>query len=341
MAGVMNEETLLSIVVPCYNEEAVLPETIKVLTEILESLVNEGKISSQSFILFVDDGSADKTWQLISTQSEADPTICGLKLSRNFGHQNALIAGIETVSDRTDCVITIDADLQDDVRAIHTFVDRFHEGYDVVYGVRRARDQDTLFKKYTALAFYKLITKMGVSLVPNHADFRLLSRRAAREFMRYQEENMFIRGIIPLLGFRSAKVYYDRQKRYAGESKYPLKKMIQFAVDGITSFSIAPIKLVMSIGFLLVLVGGGIAVYAFLNWLMDHTISGWTSLILSIWIIGGMQLIAIGVIGEYIGKIFTETKKRPRYTIEINTMYDENKYKGTLSHERSHPGNVR
>ncbi|MDF2911282.1 MAG: glycosyltransferase [Sporolactobacillus laevolacticus] len=315
----MNGETLLGVVVPCYNEEAVLPETFKELTEVLDRLINEGKINRNSFILFVDDGSADKTWAMIDHRAEVDPLVKGLKLSRNFGHQSALIAGMESVSTCTDCLISIDADLQDDVHAISEFVDKFHEGYDIVYGVRKRRDQDTFFKKNTALAFYKLMAKMGVNLVPNHADFRLLSRRAVLELMNYREENIFLRGIIPLLGFKSAKVYYDRQKRYAGESKYPLKKMIAFAVDGITSFSIAPIKLVMSLGFFLVLVGCGIAVYAFLVWLLDHTISGWTSLILSIWLIGGMQLIAIGVIGEYIGKIFKETKKRPRFTIEEDT----------------------
>ncbi|GEB76519.1 glycosyltransferase family 2 protein [Sporolactobacillus inulinus] len=320
----MNEETLLSIVVPCYNEEAVLPETFKELSEQLRKLKINDKIDKSSFIVFVDDGSTDRTWALIREKAETDAFIQGVKLSRNFGHQHALIAGMETVSNQADCVITIDADLQDDIRAIHALIDKYHEGFDVVYGVRKRRNQDSFFKRNSALAFYKLMAKMGVKLVPNHADFRLLSRRAMQEFKRYQEENVFIRGIIPLLGFRSAKVYYDRRKRYAGTSKYPLKKMFAFAADGITSFSIVPIKLVMNIGFFFVLIGTGIAAYALINWLLGHTISGWTSLILSIWLIGGMQLIAIGVIGEYIGKIFTETKKRPRYTIEITT-WNKNK----------------
>ncbi|MCO7126220.1 glycosyltransferase family 2 protein [Sporolactobacillus shoreicorticis] len=320
----MNEEPLLSIIVPCFNEEEVLPETMKVLTGILDSLSETGTISRRSFILFVDDGSSDKTWQLVSERAQTVSSIQGLRLSRNFGHQNALIAGIETVNEAADCVITIDADLQDDARAIPAFIRKYQEGFDVVYGVRKRRDQDTFFKKNSARIFYRLMAKMGVNLVPDHADFRLLSRRSVQEFMRYQEENLFIRGIIPLLSFKSAKVYYDRQKRYAGESKYPLKKMLAFAVDGITSFTIVPIKLVMNIGFLFVLIGGVIGVYALINWFLDHTISGWTSLILSIWMIGGMQLIAVGVIGEYIGKIFTETKKRPRYTIEINTLNDKN-----------------
>ncbi|MCO7174548.1 glycosyltransferase family 2 protein [Sporolactobacillus kofuensis] len=315
----MNEKTLLGIIVPCYNEEAVLPETFKVLTHVLENLVDEQKIDQRSFILFVDDGSADTTWLLIEQKAEKTARIKGLKLSRNFGHQNALIAGMETISRSTDCIITIDADLQDDANVIPEFIDRFYEGCDVVYGVRRSRDEDTIFKKQSAMAFYRLMGKLGVQLVPNHADFRLLSQRAVLELMKYREENLFLRGIIPMLGYPSAKVYYDRQKRYAGESKYPLKKMLAFAADGITSFSIVPIKVVMSIGFLLVLIGAGIAVYALIVWLLDHTISGWTSLILSIWLVGGMQLIAIGVIGEYIGKIFNETKKRPRYTIETAT----------------------
>ncbi|MCL1631008.1 glycosyltransferase [Sporolactobacillus sp. CPB3-1] len=315
----MSSETLLSIVVPCYNEAAVLPETMKVLINRLKSLIQSGKISDRSFILLVDDGSADRTWQLIAEQAVTSSIIRGVKLSRNFGHQNALIAGIETVSDVADCVITIDADLQDDVRLMDVFVDKYHEGFDIVYGVRKRRDMDTFFKKHTASAFYKLMGKMGVRLIPDHADYRLISQRAVQELMRYQESNLFIRGIIPLLGFRTTVVYYDRQRRFAGESKYPLKKMIAFAADGITSFSVAPIKVVMGCGFMIVIAGIGIAVYALVSWLLGNTISGWTSLILSIWIVGGMQLMAIGVIGEYIGKIFTETKKRPRYSIETHT----------------------
>lgn len=313
-------QTKLSIVVPCYNEEAVLKETMRELTEIMDTLVRERKISPESMILFVDDGSRDRTWQIIEQNTLTNQYVQGLKLSRNFGHQSALIAGLETAGRYSDCVISIDADLQDDVQAIYAFIEKYHEGYDIVYGVRDKRDTDTFFKKNTALTFYRLMNRMGVRLVPNHADYRLMSRRALAELMKYKEENLFLRGIVPLLGFKSTKVYYDRKERYAGESKYPLKKMIAFAIDGITSFSIAPIKFVMNLGLILVLIGMGIGIYAFVVWLLDHTISGWTSLILSIWLVGGMQLIAIGVIGEYIGKIFKETKRRPRYTIEWNTL---------------------
>lgn len=312
--------TKLSIVVPCYNEEAVLDETVRELTEIMDHLIQNGKVSAQSIIFLVDDGSADKTWAIIEKMARMNSYVQGLKLSRNFGHQSALIAGLETTGKFSDCVISIDADLQDDVHAIHDLVDKYHEGYDIVYGVRDKRDTDTFFKRNTALAFYGMMKRMGVNLVPNHADYRLMSKRALDELMKYQEENIFLRGIVPLLGFKSAKVYYNRKERFAGVSKYPLKKMLAFALDGITSFSVVPIKLVTSLGFILVLIGIAIGAYVLIVWFLNHTISGWTSLILSIWLIGGMQLIAIGVIGEYIGKIFKETKGRPRYTIEWNTM---------------------
>lgn len=322
----------MSIVVPCCNEEAVLDETARELTEIMSNLVNNDRIRPESVILFVDDGSKDRTWAIIEQKTKMDPFVQGLKLSRNFGHQGALIAGIETAGKFSDCVISIDADLQDDVHAIYEFVDKYQEGCDIVYGVRDKRETDTFFKRNTALAFYKLMNRMGVKLVPNHADYRLMSKRAVAEFEKYKEENIFLRGIVPLLGFKTAKVYYNRQERFAGESKYPLKKMIAFAIDGVTSFSIAPIKMVTWLGFILVMIGAGIAVYSIAVWLLDHTISGWTSLILSIWIIGGMQLIAIGVIGEYIGKIFKETKRRPRYTVETSTL-EELKVKEPVSHE--------
>ncbi|WP_100487515.1 glycosyltransferase family 2 protein [Sporolactobacillus pectinivorans] len=312
--------TKLSIVVPCYNEEAVLDETVKELTEIMDHMIQNGKVSTQSIILLVDDGSADKTWTIIEKMTRINSYVQGLKLSRNFGHQSALIAGLETTGKFSDCVISIDADLQDDVHAIYELVDKYHEGYDIVYGVRDKRDTDTFFKRNTALAFYGIMKRMGVNLVPNHADYRLMSKQALDELMKYQEENIFLRGIVPLLGFKSAKVYYNRKERFAGVSKYPLKKMLSFALDGITSFSVVPIKLVTSLGFILVLIGIAIGAYVLIVWFLNHTISGWTSLILSIWLIGGMQLIAIGVIGEYIGKIFKETKGRPRYTIEWNTM---------------------
>ncbi|APB35493.1 MAG: glycosyltransferase family 2 protein [Weizmannia coagulans] len=318
-----NNLPMLTIVVPCYNEELVLEKTTQELTRVLDKLVVKNKINSKSIILYVDDGSKDSTWEVIEKLTDLNAYVQGLKLSRNFGHQGALIAGLETARDFSDCVISIDADLQDDVDAIEMFIDKFNEGYEIVYGVRDKRDTDTFFKRNTALFYYKLMGKLGVNLVPNHADYRLLSKRALDEFVKYQEENIFIRGIIPLLGFKSAKVYYDRKERFAGESKYPLKKMLAFAFDGITSFSIAPVRFVTFLGFVLVFVGIVIAIYTLCAKIFSYTISGWTSLMLSVWLVGGVQLLAIGIIGEYIGKIFKETKRRPRYTIEKNT-YKEN-----------------
>ncbi|MBF8417123.1 glycosyltransferase family 2 protein [Heyndrickxia coagulans] len=314
-----NNLPMLTIVVPCYNEELVLEKTTQELTRVLDKLVVKNKISSKSMIFYVDDGSKDSTWEIIEKLTGINSYVQGLKLSRNFGHQGALIAGLETARDFSDCVISIDADLQDDVDAIEMFIDKFNEGYEIVYGVRDKRDTDTFFKRNTALFYYKLMGKLGVNLVPNHADYRLLSKRALDEFVKYQEENIFIRGIIPLLGFKSAKVYYDRKERFAGESKYPLKKMLAFAFDGITSFSIAPVRFVTFLGFVLVFVGIVIAIYTLCAKIFSYTISGWTSLMLSVWLVGGVQLLAIGIIGEYIGKIFKETKRRPRYTIEKNT----------------------
>ncbi|WP_242221954.1 glycosyltransferase family 2 protein [Bacillus cereus group sp. BfR-BA-01380] len=316
---------LLTIVVPCYNEEATLEETTKELTRIMDDLVTNNKISDESIIFYVDDGSSDNTWGIIEEKTTINPYVQGLKLSRNFGHQGALIAGLESAREFSDCVISIDADLQDDVNVIYQFIDKYQEGYEIVYGVRDKRDTDTKFKRNTALWFYGLMGKMGVKLVPNHADYRLMSKRALDEFIKYQEENLFIRGIVPLLGFKSTNVYYDRKERFAGESKYPLKKMIAFAFDGLTSFSVAPIRFVSYLGFLMVLIGIGIALYTVFAKVFSYTISGWTSLMLSIWIVGGVQLLAIGIIGEYIGKIFKETKRRPRYTIEKNSILEKQK----------------
>jgi len=317
----------LTIVVPCYNEEFVLEKTTQELTRVLNHLVTTNKISSESMILYVDDGSKDSTWELIEKYVSTNPFIQGVKLSRNFGHQGAIIAGMETAREFSDCIITIDADLQDDVDAIEQFIDKYREGCEIVYGVRDKRDTDTFFKRNTALAFYKIMGKLGVHLVPNHADYRLLSKRALDEFVKYQEENLFIRGIVPLLGFKSAKVYYNRKERFAGESKYSLKKMLSFAFDGITSFSIAPVRFVTFLGFMLVLIGTAIAIYTICAKIFSYTVSGWTSLMLSVWLVGGVQLLAIGIIGEYIGKIFKETKKRPRYTIEKKTYKENSKGK--------------
>ncbi|MFC4183203.1 glycosyltransferase family 2 protein [Saccharococcus thermophilus] len=307
---------ILTIVVPCYNEEEVLPKTAKELTNVLENLLEDGLIAIGSKIMFVDDGSRDRTWELIEQESEQNPFVTGVKLSRNFGHQKALLAGLETAKQDSDCVISIDADLQDDISVIREFVVKYQEGYDIVYGVRRSRDTDTWFKRATAQWFYRFMQKLGVQLVYNHADFRLMSKRALEELSRYPEVNIFLRGMVPLLGFRSTQVLYDRKERFAGESKYPLKKMLAFAFDGITSFSVAPIRWITFIGFIAFLLSSVAGIYALIVKLLGHAESGWTSLMISLWFIGGLLLIGIGLIGEYIGKIYQEVKRRPRFTIE-------------------------
>lgn len=319
----MSQYPKLTIVIPCYNEEAVLHETMKQLSEALESLIQSKLIAKDSTLLFVDDGSRDKTWQIIESASARHPFVKGIKLSRNAGHQNALLAGLTVASEHSDCVISIDADLQDDVRAIRDFMEKYWQGYDIVYGVRDSRETDTWFKRTSAQGFYWLMGKMGIQLVPNHADFRLMSKRALEELLKYKEANLFLRGIIPLLGFPSTKVYYDRKERMAGESKYPLKKMLAFALDGITSFSITPVRFVTALGFVTFILSAFVGLYALIEELAGHTVSGWASLIISIWLLGGLELMAVGLIGEYIGKIFKEVKRRPRYTIETNLYKDE------------------
>ncbi|MBS4190822.1 glycosyltransferase family 2 protein [Bacillus sp. FJAT-49705] len=311
---------VLTIVIPCYNEEEVLPDTILQLSSFLGEMVKEELISEKSKILFVDDGSKDQTWQIIYKSSLINEMIRGLKLSRNVGHQNALLAGLMTARKASDCVISIDADLQDDIHAIREFLIKFHEGNDIVYGARRRRDTDTFFKRNTAQGFYNLMKKMGVDLIYNHADFRLMSKRALDELSRFKEVNLFLRGIIPLLGLRSTTIYYDRKPRLAGETKYPLKKMLAFSFEGITSFSITPIRLVMVIGFMSFCISFLFGAYFLGLKFFGHTEMGWTSLITSIWLIGGLQLIAIGLIGEYIGKIYSETKRRPKFMIDIDTF---------------------
>lgn len=312
----MSDVFKLSIVVPCYNEEEVLHETTKELTAILQGLVTGDKISKDSKIVFVDDGSKDKTWSLISEFSKEYPSVSGVKLSRNFGHQGALLAGVTTASRDSDAVITIDADLQDDVNAIPKMVDEYLNGAEVVYGVRNNRDTDTAFKRSTAEMFYRFMGFLGVNLVPDSADYRLMSQRACQVLLSYRERNLFLRGIVPLVGFKSAKVYYARKERFAGESKYPLKKMIKFAMDGITSFSIVPIKMIMGLGFFIVLISIVLLIYSLIQKINGNVVNGWSSLMISIWALGGVQLISISVIGEYVGKIFSEVKQRPRFTIE-------------------------
>ncbi|PLR67947.1 glycosyltransferase family 2 protein [Bacillus sp. UMB0893] len=313
-----NNNTLpkMSIVVPCYNEEEVLITTINELTKVLQSLIEEDLIAEDSNMLLVDDGSKDKTWEIISSQSKLNRLVTGLKLAKNAGHQNALLAGLMTAKDHSDCTVSIDADLQDDPNVIRDFIIKFSQGYDVVYGVRKSRTKDTFFKRQTAQAFYKLMIKMGVDIVNDHADFRLMSQRALNNLIDFKEVNLFLRGLVPLVGFKSTEVYYHRNERMAGESKYPLKKMLAFSLDGITSFSITPIRMVTTTGFILSFLSIIAAIYAIIIKITGNSVSGWSSLVLSIWFLGGIQLISLGLIGEYIGKIYKETKQRPRYFIE-------------------------
>ena len=312
---------VLYLVIPCYNEEAVLPETARQLLNKMNSMFERGMISRESKIMFVNDGSKDKTWEIIEELHASNPIYSGVKLSRNKGHQNALLAGLMTAKDKADMAISLDADLQDDVDVIDQMVEKYYEGNDIVYGVRSARKTDTFFKKFTAQGFYKLMQAMGVEIVYNHADYRLMSRRALEGLAQFKEVNLFLRGIVPLIGYKSDIVTYERHERFAGESKYPLKKMLAFATDGITSFSIKPIRLITSCGILIFAVSILMLLYFLAVHFMGRTVAGWTSMIISIWAIGGLQLLAIGVVGEYIGKIYLETKARPKYIIE--TVLDE------------------
>lgn len=310
---------LLTIVVPCYNEEEVLPESMKQLRTLLDELISDKLVSEKSRLLFVDDGSKDKTWSIIYKKGLEDPKIKGLKLARNVGHQNALLAGLFAARQQSDCLVSIDADLQDDIAVIRDFLIRFSEGYEVVYGVRKQRKTDTFFKRHTAQGFYKLMNFMGVNLVYNHADYRLMSKRAVEALEQFDESNLFLRGVVPLVGFQSTSVFYDRKERLAGETKYPLRKMLSFALDGITSFSVTPIRLISLMGFVSFLVSFLFGGYFFYLKFSGQTQTGWTSLITSIWLIGGLQLIALGFIGEYIGKIYKETKRRPKFVVDIDT----------------------
>lgn len=310
------KQDILYIVVPCYNEQEVLPITTPKLIEQLNALVEAQLIDKESRILYVNDGSIDDTWQLIEQYTQQHPQVCGVKLAGNVGHQNALLAGLEAASERADITISIDADLQDDVAVMRDMVQKYHEGCDIVYGVRRERKTDTWFKRNSALAFYKLMRRLGVKSVYNHADYRLMSRRAVKQLLNYRERNLFLRGIVPLVGYRTDSVFYDRSERLAGESKYPLSKMINFAVNGITSFSIKPVRMVLTLGIIFTLIALGILAYVLIAYFSGRTVSGWASLILSLWFIGGCVLIGLGIVGEYIGKIYIEVKDRPRYNIE-------------------------
>ena len=307
---------ILYLVVPCYNEQEVLPETSKRLKEKMESLMERNLISRDSRIMFVNDGSKDRTWSMIEELHEQDPIFAGVKLSRNRGHQNALLGGLMTAKEYADMTISLDADLQDDIDVIDQMVEKYYDGCEIVYGVRSARTTDTFFKRFTAESFYHMISMMGGEIVFNHADYRLMSKRALEEMAKYKEVNLFLRGIVPMIGFKTDVVTYERHERMAGESKYPLKKMLALAIDGITSLSTKPIRFIVFLGLFIFLCSIGMLIYSLVQHCLGHTSIGWTSLIVSIWAIGGLQLLAIGVIGEYIGKIYLETKARPRYIIE-------------------------
>lgn len=314
-------DNILYLVIPCYNEEEVLPETSKRLKEKITSLIENGKIDKASRIVFVNDGSRDKTWEIIRSLHEQDSVFSGINLSRNRGHQNALLAGLMTVKDHADMVISMDADLQDDIDAVDAMVDKYLEGMDIVYGVRSSRAKDTFFKKVTAEGFYKLMNTMGANTVFNHADYRLMSKRALEGLAEFGEVNLFLRGVVPMIGYPWDVVYYERGERFAGESKYPLGKMLAFAVEGITSLSTKPIRMITGLGFFIFLVSIAMLIYSFIRHFMGATIVGWTTLMVSVWAIGGLILLSLGVVGEYIGKIYLETKARPRFIVEqfLNT----------------------
>ncbi len=315
--------TKLYIAVPCYNEEEVLPDSSEKLLNKMNELIAEGKITSDSRVVFIDDGSKDKTWEIISRLHSENEMFQGIKLSRNRGHQNALLCGLMTLKDRCDAVISIDADLQDDINVFDEMVEKYENGCDVVYGVRSKRETDTFFKRFTAEAYYKILEKMGAKIIFNHADFRLMSARALEGFSQFKEVNLFLRGLVPLVGYKSDIVTYERSERLLGESKYPLKKMLALAFEGITSLSTKPIKMITNSGLILFFISILMLIYFVIRFFMGATVQGWASLAVSIWAIGGLQLLAIGIIGEYIGKIYLETKARPRFIVETY-LDDEN-----------------
>lgn len=306
----------LMVVIPCYNEEEVLPETSRRLVIKMSALVERGLIAQDSRVLLVDDGSRDRTWELITALNRENPLFEGVKLSRNRGHQNALLAGLMTAKGRCDMCISMDADLQDDMDAMDRFIEKYEEGCEVVYGVRNKRETDTVFKRETALMFYRLMKGLGVDITYNHADYRLMSSRALEALSQFGEVNLFLRGLAPLVGFQSDIVTYDRSERFAGESKYPFKKMLAFAIDGITSFSVKPLRLITTVGLVIFVVSLLMLLYTLISWIGGHAVLGWTSTLASIWMIGGIQLLSLGVIGEYVGKIYNETKRRPRFIID-------------------------
>ena len=308
--------TKLYLAIPCYNEEEVLHDSAGKLLNKYNALMESGKITEDSKIVFIDDGSKDRTWEIIKELHEKNPVYQGIKLSRNRGHQNALLCGLMTLKDKADAVISIDADLQDDINAFDAMLEKYEEGCDVVYGVRSKRETDTFFKRFTAEAFYKILNKMGAKVIFNHADFRLMSKRALDAFSQYKETNIFLRGMVPLVGFKSDVVTYERFERLAGESKYPLKKMLALAWEGITSLSIQPIRIITWMGAIIFAISFIMIIYCLISVIVGSAVSGWASTLCSIWALGGLQLLGIGIIGEYIGKIYLETKRRPRFIVE-------------------------
>ena len=310
------ENRILYIVVPCYNEEKVLHETCSRLTSLIERMAAEKLVSWESRVMFVDDGSKDTTWDIIQQLFVSNHYITGVKLAGNVGHQNALMAGLTTAKEHADIIVSIDADLQDDVEVIPQMVREYNNGCDIVYGVRKKRETDTFFKRTTAQGFYKLMKWLGVKTIYNHADYRLMSKRAVEKLAEFRERNLFLRGMVPLIGYKSSCVYYDRAERFAGESKYPLGKMINFAIDGISSFSIRPLRMLVYMGIFFILISLGILCWVLVRYMTDKVVQGWSSLILSVWFIGGCILIGMGIMGEYIGKVYVEVKDRPRYNIE-------------------------
>ena len=305
----------LYIVIPCYNEEEVLDKTNTELKKKMNTLIQNKKIDKQSKVIFVNDGSKDKTWDLIQQFYQEDKLFGGINLSRNRGHQNALLAGLLTVKDDVDIVISMDADLQDDIDAMDLMIEKRKEGADVVYGVRNSRKKDSFFKRTTAQGFYRVMKMLGVDVIYNHADYRLTSRRVLDSLKDYREVNLFLRGIFPLIGFKSDIVYYERKERFAGKSKYPLKKMLNFAWDGITSFSVKPIRLVLNVGVIILFLSFLMILYSVIQKVLGNTVDGWTFIVCSLWLLGGIQMLSLGIIGEYIGKIYSETKARPRYLV--------------------------
>ena len=316
---------ILYLVIPCYNEEEVLQETAKRLLAKMNTMIHNRIISDKSKILFVNDGSKDKTWNLIEELHRNNNIFSGISLSINRGHQNALIAGLMTAKEYCDMTISLDADLQDDVDVIDKFVEQYYAGNDIVYGVRSSRQTDTKFKRTTALAFYKLMSSLGVDMIYNHADYRLMSKQSLDGLAQFEEVNLFLRGIVPLVGYNHSIIEYERHERFAGDSKYPLKKMLSFALDGITSFSIKPIRIITTLGITIFFISIIALIYSLISHFSGNTVTGWTSLTISIWMLGGIQLLSLGIIGEYIGKIYTETKERPRYIIAQKLISNDQK----------------